>query len=412
MSAAETSTAQKPAERSKAPRPTENYVRGKLAGRPALAWVMKRTYAIRGGRCELDTPSRQEVLHEEEVPYDKKRRPPRRSPPIAVRDLYPFRALTDVVIQAFAHPPAPDTRRLTVSARFGKHLREIAVFGDRVGEIDPMGRPRVSEPGPIGVVPVRYDFAYGGVDLTALARHGDPVNQFLHRMRAKVDPLYSTRFHYPRNPCGFGYLMEVDEQSWKGLPLPHLEHPGDPLGPERMAVGKPERWVHAPLPAGWDWQPEDWFPRLGYFGLAPEHDLEGKTLAEVSRGWAPKDLLSIPPIHHDPDDPRRAGAAQAASPGMSVRDLHPATTFELTNLHPRMPVYKFRMPGEVPLVKVELSPGKLTELAPHLDSVVVRPVPGEIVVVWSARAPLGEHVTEEQILNMKRQVSWARVEGA
>lgn len=401
----------------KTPRPiprslTEGLACAELASGSWLSWVMKRTYRIdaRTGRAELDTPQRQEVLCPGEIPYNAKRKSPLRSPPFVTNDQLAFRAQTDVVVQASAYAYKSGVTRLTASVRFGEHLREIAVFGDRVGDFDALGRPRFSDPGPIEVVPVRYDFAYGGVDLRALARHGDPIAAMTMKMRPEDDPLFFTDYHYPRNPCGFGYVMEQDQETWKGLPLPNLEFPADPLTPEKMAVGEPERWIFAPLPAGLDWQSEAWFPRIGYAGMTQVHAPVEEPIAEVKRGWAAKDILDIEPVMRNPEQPMRQEFMQAASPGMTVDGLAPGTEFELRHLHPDLPRYAFRMPDEVPRARIELFPGETTDLAPHLDSVVVRPGLGEVVMVWSARTPVRHVYAEEQVMNMKRDVAWVRAE--
>ncbi|WP_437627180.1 DUF2169 domain-containing protein [Sorangium sp. So ce1151] len=386
-------------------RRTEMLLQGEPDGQRWIAWVMKRTYRIHNGRCELDTPGRQEVLHDDEIPYNDKRKPPRVSPPLVVDDMLPFRRATDVVVQAFAHAYKPGTRKLTAGVQFGKHQREIVVHGDRVGELDRAGKPRFSEATPIEVVPVRYDYAYGGVDLTALGRNGDILGQFIQDARRGMSTLSDTPYHYPRNPCGYGYLMELDAESFTGLPIPNLEHPFDPLTPQRLAVGKPTRWIHAPLPAGWDFQSMAWFPRIAYLGLAPSCQPDAR-VAEVERGWAARDILTIQPLYQDPGAPLRLEHAQTASPGMSVSDLAPGEYFELRNLHPTRQVYSFHLPGEAPRVLLELDPGRLTEVETHLCSVVVRPVPGEVVVVWSARAPVALELTEEQRMNLRREVRW------
>jgi hypothetical protein len=372
---------------------------------------MKRTYRIVGGRAELDAPARQEVLHRAEIPYDKKRKPPLRSPPLVTRDNLAFRARTDVVIQAAAYGYDPKVTRTVARVRFGKHAREIAVYGERRGDVDALGRPCFSDPGPVDVVPVRYDFAYGGVDLHALLRHGDPIADTM-RPEGPDDPhpLFDTAYHYPRNPCGLGYVMEIDAATWKGSPLPLLEHPADPLTPERMAVGKPERWMNAPLPAGWDWQSHHWFPRVGYLGLTAPYEKRDEPPAEVARGWAARDILSIAPFFHDPEGTPRLEFMQGASPGMSVEEVLPGTTFELENLHPRKPRWSFRLPDEVPRARMEIEAGKLSDLASHLDSVVVRPGRGEVVMTWSARAMVDRELTWAEIAAMRREVAWVRAE--
>lgn len=380
---------------------TESFSQAERGGEPILAFLIKRTYRIHNGRCEHAGSGGQEALMQAEVPYRRDVEPPLSSPPFYVNDHIAVKRETDVVIQGLARAYEPGTRKTQVSVRFDKHQREIAVFGPRFGEHDRLGRPRFSEPEPFQAVPLRYDFAFGGVDLRRmLARYARLPDD------ADVELPAFCELHYPRNPCGMGYLIELTEERFNGLAIPCLEHPSDPLRPERLAVGKPERWLHAPLPACWDWQSEGWFPRMGYLGLAPDVEDPKVVPAEVQRGWAAEDILAIPPVFQRPDDPPRVEFARAASAGMTVSPLPPDAGFELRGIHPKKPLYSFRMPGEVPDVELELGPGVFSRAQPHLDSVVVRPHPGELVVVWSARAPVKRRYEARELEQMRRKVRW------
>lgn len=376
------------------------------AGKRALALLIKRTYRITNHRCELAAPGDQEVLQEGEIPYRDDVPPPRVSPPAFVNDGQILRRRTDVVVQAIAYAYAKDTRKLTASVRFGKHEREIVVHGDRRGELDAMGRPRFSEAEPIASVPVLYDFAYGGIDRAAFARDVDPVREMIEKTRPEYAGLRAAKYRYPRNPCGVGYLIQLDPERFIGLRIPNLEYPFDPLGPSRLAVGDVKRWIRGPLPAGWDWQSQSWFPRAGYLGMTREVEDRREIPEEARRGWAARDVLSNPPIFEDPARVISPECAQSASPGMSVDDLLPGETFVLRNLHRNKPTYSFQLPTEVLRAKLELWPGALTDLEPHLDSVVVRPSQGELIVVWSARAAVERSYTYEELWNMRREVTW------
>ncbi len=382
-------------------------VGGEVDGASWVAWVVKRTFRVENGVLELAPLGDQEDLFEGEILYDNERPAPRVSPPVVVGDLFAFRKKTDVVVQAFAYPSRPNTSQMTVGLRFGSHRRSIVVFGDRLGELDRFGRARFSEPGPIDVVPLRYDFAYGGVDVVALRQEGDEAQFLVEKMRPELGALPNTAYHYPRNPTGMGYVMDL-ENSFLGFPVPHLEYPFDPLSPERMVVDGPEHWLKGPLPACWDWQSAGWFPRLSYLGLGPPPHPDDGIPEEVKRGYAPADIFDIEAVHHAPNAPLRPEFAQCASPGMSVSDIGPGTSFELTSVHPTEPTFAFRLPNEEPRVLLHTSTTSTLELVPHLSSVTVRPVPGEVVVVWSARAPLPLLLTMEQAADARRTVTWRR----
>jgi hypothetical protein len=386
---------------------TWGFAESVLGDRRTVALVMKRTYRITNGRCELAAPAEREVLHEGEMPYDAKLPPPRISPPVFTNDGQILRSRTDVVIQAVAHAYEKDTRKQNVSVRFGKHEREIAVFGDRRGEVDRLGRLRFSEPEPFEAIPVVYNFAYGGFDRAAFARDVDPTREAVEKARPEYKGVRAAKYRYPRNPCGLGYLIELDENAFVGMRIPHLEYPFDPLGPARLAVGSLTRWVRGPLPAGWDWQSQSWFPRSGFLGMIRDVEDRNEVPAEAKRGWVPRDILSSTPIHQDPERPISPDAAQSASPGMSVDDLVPGETFVLRNLHRNKPTYSFQLPSEFPRAKLELRPGQLTDLASHIDSVVVRPGPGEVVIVWSARAEVERQYTLDELRSMRQKVRWA-----
>lgn len=389
------------------PPETVGFAQAERNGERHLAMLLKRTYRIHNARCEYAGDDAQEILMRGEIPYDREVEPPRSSPPFFARDYFAVRRETDVVVQGLAFAYAPDTRRAEVSVRFADLTRRIAVFGPRVGTYDHLGRPRFSEPGPFEAVPLRYDLAFGGLDMHAL------LAEFAHLPDdAEVDLPIFTEYHYPRNPTGLGYLIELTRERFEGLPLPLLESPDDPLSPERLAVGKPERWPHAPLPVCWDWCSEGWFPRIGYLGLAPDVEDPEIVLPEVKKGWVSSDILSIPAVHEKPDATPRLEFARAASPGMTVPDLPPDATFELTGVHPLKQLYSFSLPGEVPDVSLELAPGVLTKLAPHLDSVVIRPASGELVVVWSARAKVDRRYEARDTMLMRRQIDWRVPKGA
>lgn len=388
---------------------TVDWTKGERDGQQWAGLVLKRTYVLDQGRPQPAAsgrlqikPSAQEALMDTQIGYFDDDAIVRHAPPVFVNDYYAARQKTDVVIQGMAFAPRGGTRSFTVTARFGRHERSINVFGERRGDVDRMGRFRFSEPKTIDAVPLRYDFAYGGVDMVALARKlGYP------KPGAQVRLQRETELHYPRNPCGLGYLIELDRESFNGLLIPHLEHPFDPLTPERLAVGRPDRWLRGPMPAAWDWQAESWFPRAAYLGLSPPFAKDGTLPAEVTRGLAPPDILDIPMIFHNLDGPPRVEYTQAASPGMSV-DVAPDEAFEIHGMHPRGEVVSFRLPGEVPLARVAFRPEAFTDLEPRLCSVVIRPHRGEVIVVWSAMARVDRDYDKLSLMNLRSEIRWAR----
>jgi hypothetical protein len=390
--------------------PTEALLIARRAGQRTASLLLKRTYAVEQGRCVLVPDADQAPLFDADLPVAPDLPAPFVSPLLAANEQWAMKPGTDLVIQADACPTGDKTRKMTVSVRFGKHLREITVYGDRRGEYDAMGRPRFSEPEPIEDIPLRWDRAYGGFDRYTCEKSGyiEILQQILRR-RPDWDAARATPFHYPRNPAGRGYLMTLDEGCFKGLRIPNLEHPGALLTPERLAVGSPLGWLKGALPAAWDYQDPTWFPRCAYLGLTPRYAKDGAVPAEVKRGWATEDLLSIPSLLKvkSPGE-LRLEHGQVAAPGMVFFDIAPDETFVLSNLYPDKPTHSITLPGEVPAVAFELSPGKFTDATIHLHSVVLRVPARRVEVVWSARAPLPPSLADDDVPRARRTVRWDR----
>lgn len=375
-------------------------------GRYAVV-LAKRTYKIERGRCVLAPPEQQNPICFQEIPYAEVE-PPMVSPIIAADESMAFKLATDLIIQGSAYAYDDKTRKTTASVRFGNVERSITVHGARHGDFDKLGRPCFSEAEPFEDVPLRWDRAYGGFDLIAFKRRGVP---WLDSSRPKQDfhPLATTPYHYPRNPCGSGYLLEQDEESFYGLRIPQLEHPMSRVTPERIAVKTPDGWMRGPLPAAWDFQPLDFFPRCAYLGLPPSYEKETCPPAEIEFGYAPKDLLSIVPLMkaREPKDVRLE-MTQVASPGMSFSHINPDETFELRNVRKEKPVYHLDLPGEIPRFLVELGPKDVVEPEPRINHVVLRLDLDEVEVLWSARFRLANDTQTDTLLNARRAITWSR----
>jgi hypothetical protein len=387
---------------------TEVMVGATRHGRRLAALVLKRTYRVAAGRCEPLPASEQVPITLIDVPYARVA-PPRVSPLIAVAETGAWKPRTDVVVQATAHAYAPGTTRSTASFRIGELTREIAVVGDRRGEVDAAGRLRFSEPAPFTAIPVRWDHAYGGFDLVAWRRRGRDVTAAMQRTRPEWGGATTTPWHCPRNPSGSGWLVELDPESFGGLVLPNLEHPWDPLTPQRIAAGGERRWMRTPLPAAWDFVPTTWFPRTAWTGVSMPHDPADEPPAEVRRGWLPQAALKTPPLVHATDPGEvPLELAQAAAPGLSVASIDPGARVELTHLHPQKPVTSFDLPGEVPRVRIALQGGRLEEIPAHLVTLVVRATCSEVEMLWAARFDAPKDVHDDDLDDLKREVAWQR----
>ena len=388
---------------------TQVLVSGAPGGRPLVGLVLKRTYRIgsRGG-WEPVADDEQEVVVEEELEYETAE-PPFVSPIFHGDDTL-FRPRTDVVVQGSAWAPGAPLPRLTVRFRMEGLKRDIVVSGDRRVERCPGGGLRFTDPEPFESIPLRYDRAYGGVDFRAWLLSRTRLEADLQRAVPGV-PLASTSpCHYPRNPSGVGFLIDAAPYDPADLLVPNLEFEHDPVTPDRLAVGGPERWPEGPLPAGMDWQGCDWFPRQAFLGL--HHlppDYPGR-LAERELGWVPADLLQTGSILHGHRP--RPEYGQAASPGMTAAlaldVIRRGIPVKLVHLHPERPELAMELPREWPAARLGLAGPAMTDLTPSLSAVVIRPADLEVVMVWCAGTERTREYTPGQYADMAARVEWRR----
>lgn len=361
---------------------TEALYVGAPRDQATIAVVVKRTYDTAHGRCRLadeQLPLFDDELFHEEV------QPPKVSSLFTAGDRRAFVDETDIIVQGHAHAHAyvPKT---VVALEVCSMRRSIVVFGDRYGDFR-AGQPCFSPPQPFERIALRYENAYGGVDAHALEERGYLGREAAVFTRPEWRPDCDTPFHYPRNPAGRGYLMDLSRPAFEGLRLPNLEEAGDPLNPQRLAVGSPERWLHAPLPAAWDWLSPLWFPRAAYIGYAPYAAPLNGPCAEVERGWASPDLMAIAPLLRS-ETAMRQEFAQAASPGLSLRDVPSSVAFKLERLHPHHAEWHIALPGEHPEVQFRFDGLQRHAASPHIASITLLPDEDRIVVVWSCRLAL------------------------
>jgi hypothetical protein len=147
----------------------------------------------------------------------------------AAGDFTLLKPATDVLLQGRAIAPRPDTRVADVRLKVGPVDKTVRVFGDRRWE-GAGDRLKPSAPLPWERMPLRWEFAFGGV----------------------AGPAASA--HEPRNPVGRG--VAADAASLKGTLLPNLE---DPDAPIVSPSDRPPPACFAPLAP-------TWWPRRGFTG--------------------------------------------------------------------------------------------------------------------------------------------------
>ena len=134
-------------------------------GEHILGTLIKRTYDIvPGGRCTRAENDKK--LISGDVFYAD----PMNSTVKFESDFVPYKIATDVVLIGKAYAPGGQpVPMLTVSLRIGETCKELAIIGDRLaGFITKRSAPVFTDPQPFVEMDLRYERAYGGVDLSLI----------------------------------------------------------------------------------------------------------------------------------------------------------------------------------------------------------------------------------------------------
>ncbi len=150
--------------------------------------IAKRTYTVRDGHCVV---ADEQVAIVEGPEVD-----PETDALVHDMDHALNRTAVDVVVRGTAR--APGQTRSDVRVRVAGLDRVLRVFGDRRCYHDFAGQLRFTEPAPIDEVDVGWTLAYGGVDMAALAAHGDPLEPFFASQKISCRPRFGS-YVYPRS---------------------------------------------------------------------------------------------------------------------------------------------------------------------------------------------------------------------
>jgi hypothetical protein len=358
--------------------------------------IAKRTYLVRGGRCVVadqqvalveepqTTQDGAELLHDLDIVLNRRN--------------------TDVIILGKAHP-LHKARSFEICVRIGGLDRRLLAFGDRRCWRDQAGRLRFSEPEPVEEFDLGWTSAYGGVDVSALKAHGDPIEAMMKDAGQPYEPKFGL-YAYPRNRVGKGYLIEATDEALSACALPNIERRSQRLTPERLAQGKRDRWPHGPIVAGLGWLSYGSFPRMAMLGMPPPYDPvacppEGFREVEVGLLKA-KSIAPATPLQDRFD----LGAAQESAVGMRVAEIKPGASAELQNCHPQHSVWAFELPREVPSLALQLPEQKPVALEPKIRTVLIQPELNRICIVWVAEHREPTPIGPGKRAQIKHGVKW------
>jgi len=327
-------------------------------GQHILGVLLKRTYDIvPNGVCSRAAMDR--ALMPGDVPWGD----PMNSSVRYESDFIPFKLATDVVCNGKAYAPrGVPTTSCMVSLQVGERRKQILVLGDRVARFVPGGVPRFTEPTPFLDMELRYERAYGGIDV-----YSDKI----------------ATYPYPRNPMGCGFAVANSERVVDQLALPNLEDPRAPLTPEQLCLGDYLRWEQQPFPAGLGWFPKTWLPRAQLAGIMPADRATEQELRQAYAKLVPADQRDAYVKHGLPDMDFRF--FNGASPGLVFPYLRGGERIVTENLSPAGMV-SFQLPDDMPQLGLDIGSG-VQEPQVVLHTVMIRMEERQVDLVWRGAVP-------------------------
>ena len=322
-----------------------------LDGLKAFHMVIKRTYQLMPDqRLERTTWQRQLCLADEYWdkggPFETSLR--------TEAELGPPKPLADVIVNATCYAPGGEATHCYPEVRVGKALRRLIVIGNRTAVLRP-GRDVVFTPAQkFSALPMRYEYAYGGVD-----------------RQHSMAPLMC-----PTNPLGMGYMvagLDADPPRDRWTVMPNIEDPEQLIQPNSLLVPAVQD-AKVREPAGFGWIPRHWEPRALLAGMPAgakplweklfgDNDKEGKHFKQMQAGFwngAPR-------------------ALQVALEG------HEKIT--LKHLHRTREELALMLPMDQPRLRVAINATEMQKVPVKLNTVQIEVEKGEVYLTWRGTLP-------------------------
>lgn len=323
-------------------------------GRELLVVVVKGTFTIPTGNKLPELAQRQVEL----VMADEFTGEPGFSAPKYESDFAPFKPRCDVLLNGSAYAPGgrPVTH-VNVSMRVGTISKSFKVIRNR-SWIKLWFLTIPGAPAPFTVMPISYDNAFGGADLT----HPDPKR---HRT-------------FLKNHVGKGFHCNLKRDAIDGKPLPNTEQINRPVtNPKRnyqpMAFG----------PMGRAWQPRP------------------KFAGTYDQNWLDNVFPFLP---SDFDE----HYYQAAPEDQQIGYLRGGEEVALRNLTPQGQTV-FKIPGISVPVAFYLKNGEEQETMAANDTIIIEPDLSRFMLVWRSSLPLKQNMFEvAQVVVGKMSRGWYR----
>jgi hypothetical protein len=323
-----------------------------------LSVLLKRTYDIaHGKRC------RRAAEDQPLVPGDEHFGDPMNSSVRNESDFVPFKLATDVVLNGQAYAPSgKPVGELIVTLIVGRHRKDLAIIGDRVARYREGMDPAFSHPEPFAEMEIRYERAFGGVDI--------------YSDRTLACP-------YSRNHMGRGFAIRNIKEVVDNLPLPNIEDPNDRLTPERLCIGHFIHMDALPMPQGFGWFLKYWRPRALYAGVMPADKATANALRDIYAKAVPAKDRALYDQTALPDMDFRF--FNGASAGLALPYLAGDEGIRAINLTPEEDLV-FGLPQERPRIGLDIGFGR-KEPEVVLHTVMVRMTDRQVDLVWRGAVP-------------------------
>lgn len=282
-------------------------------------------------------------------------------------DLLPPKPACDVVINGHCYAPGGQAVRCLCGFGIGKVKKTIRAIGARSVWLPKGGqRAGLTPARPFSVMPLRWEYAFGGVDA-----------------KYSAGPL-----PYPQNPVGCGFWAQ--EHQWaegrdRYGPLPGFEYPDRPIDIEDLLVS-PEKLGDGPRPAGLGWVPKHWEPRASRAGMDPKlRSLWERMHANPppGAGALPFKEMSARFLNGAPDD-------------QIIPFPEGGETVSLTHLHPTEAELRFRLPADRPRLRFDCGPG-MQPVKVRIDTLSIEPDVMALDVIWRGTLPSPEGLNLDKL---------------
>jgi len=325
------------------------------AGEFILSVLVKRTYdVVPGKRCARAEKDRKLIAGDQH--YDD----PMNSTVEFEADFIPFKLSTDVVLNGKAYAPRGEpAASFTTSLSVGSHRTDVRVIGDRVCRYREGADPIFTDPTPVAVVDLKYENAYGGVDVYSDSR---------------------LPCVYGRNHLGKGFVVGRSKTAVDKLALPNLEDPNDLLEPGRLSCGEVKNWERQPMPKSFGWFSKYWHPRALLAGVMPADRAFEQELRHAYARALPPAAAKVYEASKLPDIDFRF--FNGASPGLALPYLSGDEPIRLSNLTPEGET-SFLLPGEQLHIGLDIGAG-MKESQVVLHTVMIRMENRQVDLVWRA----------------------------